>query len=719
MTKQIALLAVSCLALVAAAPPRHPVGPNDIARVKSVADPQVDPSGTWVAYTVAETDVAADKSVSHLWMTSWDGKRTVQLTNRPKESESTPRWSPDGRWLAFISSRGDEHEEDQLWLLDRLGGEARHLPGLRGSVTDIAWAPDGKSLVLTVVDPDPDAKANVAAEAALPGTPRPGTPPAPTSTPADLTPQAPDASSSGVEKDGKPPRPIVVDRFQFKQDIVGYLGRQRQRLWSYDLTARAARRLTDGDYDEGLPAFSPNGQLIAFSSKRAPDPDRTYDSNVYVVAANAKGAQPRRLTTYEGEDNPLELESALAWSPDGQRIAYVQGGPVHLIGYGVHVLATVPAAGGPAVVLTPTLDRNVSDPQWSPDGRTIRFRVEDDGAQRIAQVPSTGGIVRPVLSGARVFSSLFAGPNGHDAVLMSNASQPTEVFALDRDRLRRISHANDAWLDTVELGTVQATSVTSKDGTEVHGFLVSPPRSATNVALPTVLLNHGGPQSQFDWSFNLQWQIYAGHGFRVVSTNPRGSTGRGQAYAAALFADWGGPAVPDALAGVDDAVARGLADPSRLFVGGWSYGGMLTNYLIASDRRWKAAVSGASISNVLAGYGTDQYIRDYEEELGRPFEHMDVWLKQSYPFYHNERIVTPTLFMVGDKDFNVPLLNSEQMYQALRSRGVETGLIIYPGQFHGLKRPSFVKDRMERWLAWYDVHGSGLAAEAGKTWNQR
>ncbi len=155
---------------------------------------------------------------------------------------------------------------------------------------------------------------------------------------------------------------------------------------------------------------------------------------------------------------------------------------------------------------------------------------------------------------------------------------------------------------------------------------------------------------------------------------------------------------------MDDAVARGVADPNRLVVGGWNYGGILTNYLIASDKRFKAAVSGASISNVLAGYGTDQYALDYETELGRPWENPSVWMKLSYPFYQNGRITTPTLFMAGDKDFNVPLQNSEQMYQALRSRSIDTGLIIYPGQFHGLTRPSFLKDRMERWLAWYDNH---------------
>jgi dipeptidyl aminopeptidase/acylaminoacyl peptidase len=221
--------------------------------------------------------------------------------------------------------------------------------------------------------------------------------------------------------------------------------------------------------------------------------------------------------------------------------------------------------------------------------------------------------------------------------------------------------------------------------------------------LPTVLFSHGGPQSQNAAEFSMNWQIFAGHGYAVVAPNYRGGTGRGEAYAKAIYADWGSVDVADDLAAVDDAVARGVADPNRLVIGGWSYGGILTNYVIASDKRFKAAVSGASISNVFAGYGTDEYIRDYETELGRPWENPQGWLKISYPFFHNERIVTPTLFMAGDKDFNVPLLNSEQMYQALKSRGVDSELIIYPGEFHGLKRPSFLKDRMQRWLAWYDA----------------
>ncbi len=202
-------------------------------------------------------------------------------------------------------------------------------------------------------------------------------------------------------------------------------------------------------------------------------------------------------------------------------------------------------------------------------------------------------------------------------------------------------------------------------------------------------------------------QFFAANGYAVIAANPRGSSGRGEAYCKAIYADWGNRDAKDVLAAVDDAVRRGIADPARLGVEGWSYGGMLTNYVIAQDTRFKAAISGASISNILAGYGTDEYVRDYETELGVPWKTTADWLRISFPFLHADRIRTPTLFMGGDKDFNVPLQNVEQMYQALRSLGVPTELIIYPGQFHGLTQPSDLRDRLKRDIDWFAARVKG------------
>ncbi len=690
-SRTLAAAAVCALAAGwAGAAERRAVEVDDLARIQTVSSPDVDPKGEWVAYSVAGSDTKADKGFSHIWMSRWDGTRELQLTHRIGESETLPRFSPDGRWLGFISSRDDKKERDQLWLLDRAGGEASRPVELDGSVVDYAWSPDGRRIALILQDPEPSEAANAAALAELPAPPKPGEPAA--SPRAEAAPTAPGGSE---EK----PKPIVIDRFQFKRDIDGYLRTQRQRLVLLDLATRQARRLTKGNFDEYLPSWSPDGSRIAFVSNRDDDADRSYNDDLFVVDASADRAEPVRLTRNPGSDNDPGWQSYPAWSPDGRSIAYLQGGPPELFSYGVRRLAVIPASGGEPRLLTASLDRNVTGPAWSQDGRSLSFLVEDDASQWIGEVVATGGPIRPLATGRRVFRALDR-QGAKSAVVMSDFTTPPEIYALEGGKTRALSQRNAAWLAEVRLASVEETKFRSRDGTEVHGFLVRPP-SATAGRLPALLRIHGGPQSQYDLAFNFDFQLFAAHGYAVIAANPRGSTGRGQDYAKGIYAAWGSVDVQDVLSAVDDAVARGIADPDRLGIGGWSYGGMLTNYVIASDTRFKAATSGASIANILAGYGVDQYIRDYEMELGRPWEKPEAWMRVSYPFFHSNRIVTPTLFLGGDKDFNVPLLGSEQMYQALKSRGIDTRLIIYPGQYHGLKRPSFLKDRLERYLDWY------------------
>ena len=640
------------------APPR-PFSLDDVLRVRDVREPQISPDGAWVAYTVSTPDTAEDRNRSAVWMASWDGTRNVRLTTS-KQGEDTPRWSPDGRWLAFLSSREDEHT--QLWLLDRLGGEARKATTLPSDVDDYVWAPDGNRIALV----------------------------------------AEDADTAKV----KTPPPIVIDRFQFKQDEGGYLGKRRRHLYVLDVESGKTTMLTSGDYDELLPAWSPDGKALVFVSKRRPDFDRDSNWDLYVIDAGGGGAAPRQLTTFDGPDNDPDTESRPTWSPDGRSIAYLQGGPLKLIYYAVQKLAVVSAArgGGAPRILTAALDRNVTSPVWSADGSSITFLLEDDRAIGLARVPAAGGAIDRLVSGPRVVSAFAAGANGKLAVLASTPLAPAEVFALDGTTLRPLSRQNDEWLSRVNLGGVEPISFKSRDGTAINGFAVKPPDFVSGKRYPTILRIHGGPVSQYQNEFDFQLQTLAGHGYLVLVANPRGSSGRGERFSAAIFADWGNKDAQDVLAAVDYAVAQGLADSARLGVGGWSYGGILTNYVIAQDRRFKAAVSGASISNVLAGYGTDQYVREYEVELGAPWKAADTWLRLSSPFLHADRITTPTLFLCGDKDFNVPLLNSEQMYQALRSLGVETQLVIYPGQHHGINKPSYRRDRLERYLAWYDKH---------------
>ena len=341
--------------------------------------------------------------------------------------------------------------------------------------------------------------------------------------------------------------------------------------------------------------------------------------------------------------------------------------------------------------------------------------VRSCGRLSLARTPSAGGKVDPLVSGRSVVSAFTVSPNGRIAMRMATATSPAEIFAVAPGKARQLSRQNDALLSEIRLGPVEETKFRSKDGTEIHGFLVRPPDYQAGKAYPTILRLHGGPVGQFECSLDEDWQWFASNGYVVLAANPRGSSGRGEKFQAAIYADWGHVDVEDVLGAVDDAVNRGIGDANRLAVGGWSYGGMLTNYVIASTTRFKAATSGAGISNILAGYGTDQYVREYEQELGPPWKNPEAWMKVSFPFLHADRIQTPTLFLCGEADFNVPLINSEQMYQALRSLGVPTQLVIYPGQHHGIRKPSYERDRLERYVAWYDRYvktGQATAPQA-------
>ena len=666
---RISLLAATALTVLAAPVQARDVEIADLLRLAHVSSPDVAPDGSAVVYEVTTQDLEKDEAASHIWLANWDGSGTRQLTGRAGESESKPRFSPDGSVIAFISSRASEKEEDaedRLWFLPRAGGEAYQLKGFEGSVHDYAFSPDGKKLALLVEDPKPK----------------------------------PDVKEGEEER----PKPIVIDRYRFKEDGTGFLDNRRTRLWLYDIAGGTATRLTDGDFDEALPAFSPDGKSVAFVSRRFADAERSADYNLYVASIANPGAAPRQVTTYEGADNDPGFGSYPAWSPDSSQIAYIRTGDPALIWYAVNALAVVPAAGGEESVITASLDRNVSRPVWSADGRSISYLVEDDGTQRVDRVSLRGGATSVVVGGDRLIKDVAVSRSGRVAVISSSTTRPGEIFALDQGKLRSLTEHNAKLMADLDLGKVVRTSFKSKDGTEVHGFQLTPPDYREGQRLPTILHIHGGPASQFDVNFDMELQAMAARGYAVIFVNPRGSTGRGEAYSSAIDAAWGSVDVEDVLAAVDDAVARGVADPDKLFVGGWSYGGMLTNYTIASDTRFKAAVSGASIGNVYAGYGTDHYVYEYDVELGYPWENREAWDRVSYPFLHNDRIVTPTLFMVGDEDVNVPTLASEQMYQGLRSRGIKTQLVIYPGQSHDIDRPSFITDILERWLAWFDAH---------------
>ncbi len=634
-------------------------------------DPRRSPDGRWVAYTVAAVDVEKDKRNTDVWMTSWDGTEHVRLTSSP-DGETAPRWSPDGRWLAFLAARtsGDESEDpdapgprSQVWLLSRSGGEAQRLTDLPGGVSDFEWSPDGKRLVLVSSDVDPDEEPK---------------------------------KKEGWKRKTKPP--IVITRYHFKQDREGYLKALYSHLHLFDVAARKAEPLTSGPWDDEDPSWSPDGTRIAFVSRRSADPDRDGNRDVFVVEARP-GATPKAVTTFLGSD-----EGRPQWSPDGKWIAYLQGDEPRFSAYELRKLAVVPAEGGAPRVLTAGLDRAVSSPRWSPDGRSLVVLAEDDRAQYAARVLLAGGPVEPLTQGRRTVTALSEGGADGWAVLSGTAAEPAEVHALVGAELRRLTHHNDEWLATVRLATTEDVTFRAKDGTVVNGVLARPPGQAKGERLPALLDVHGGPNGQDEHSFDFEREFLAAGGYLVLQVNYRGSAGRGQAFQRAIYADWGHLEVVDLLAGADFLVREAGADPERLGIGGWSYGGILTNYAIATDPRFKAAVSGASSSLQTTMYGVDQYIRQYDLELGPPWKSEATWRKVSYPFFQADRIFTPTLFLCGEKDFNVPVAGVEQMYQALRSLGVPTELVIYPGQFHGITVPSYQRDRLARYVAWYDKY---------------
>jgi len=430
------------------------------------------------------------------------------------------------------------------------------------------------------------------------------------------------------------------------------------------------------------------------------------------------GAAPREITHYDGQRGSAG-RGRPEWSPDGSRLAYLQTSGAKLSAYNMSRLAVVAAAGGEPKILADKLDRAASGPRFTRDGTAILFLVSDDAAEYPVRVPANGGEVQRLLRGPVVINALDQGRDGRLAVLAANDRMSGEIHALENSELRVLTHHNDALFGELKLGATEEFSCKAKDGNEVHGLIVKPVDYVAGKKYPTLLRIHGGPNGQDAHAFNFERQLFAANGYVVVAVNYRGSSGRGEKYQVAISADWGNKEVLDLQAAVDHVLAIGLADPERLGVGGWSYGGILTDAIIAKDQRFKAATSGAGTAFPLGLYGVDQYIMQYDEEIGPPWKvGLDPWIRISYPFLHADQIKTPTLFLGGEKDFNVPLVGGEQMYQALRSLGVPTQLVVYPGQFHGITRPSYQKDRMERYLAWYAKYlkaaDSAAAVSAGQ-----
>lgn len=632
-----------------------------------MANPQCSPDGKQVAYVASAMDFTEDKSASHIWLVDFDGSHDRQITFSA-EGENSPKWSPDGGLLAFASSRPGKTKGNQIWLMDRSGGEAYELTELKGNLAGFEWSPDSKRIALVVADPDPDA-----------ADPEPGAKP-------------------------KTPKPIVIDRYHYKEDVEGYLLSGRHTyIYLLDVASKKLDRLTKGAWDEQHPSWSPDGKYIAFLSNHKPDPDR--DPALTVFLAEAKWQADEKALTGTGVNVSGEKPQ---WSPDGKLIAFLDSDERKWDAYNMTYLAIVPADGSaPAtrVKAAEALDRDVTDLHFTADGKAIDFLVLDDRSVYPARwVLNESTVARRMPGPIVVSDQTVAGTCS--AVLSGGDSKLDEVYAMEDGSLRQLSHRNDALLAELKQPQTREVSFKSKDGTEVHGLLTTPVNYVEGTKAPLLLRIHGGPNGQDEHAWKLETEWFTANGYAVLAVNYRGSSGRGKRYSRAIFADWGHFEVQDLLAGVDYAIKIGVADPDRLGVGGWSYGGILTDYVIASDTRFRAATSGAGTAFTVAFYGTDQYIIQYDYEIGPPWnaKAWETYQRISYPFLHADKIKTPTLFLGGDRDFNVPVQGSQQMYEALRSLGTPTQLIIYPGQFHGITKPSYIRDRLERYAAWYDKY---------------
>lgn len=660
------LLPVLLVVLPAVLPAQTPraIAVSDLTALKTVGPPRISPDGKQVAYTLSTADPKKDKNSTRIWVSAVAGGAAIPMTGAGLAG-SNPKWSPNGKYLGFTAARNGG--ETQVWTLNRMGGEAEQLTEVKQGVEDFDWSPDGSRVLLRVRDPKPE---------------RP----------------------RGDSTKPDTPEPVVIDRLQFKRDDTGYLDRRRIHLYVLDVATKTLTQITSGDFEESDPSWSPDGKLVAFTSNRSEEPDNNRNTDLWIVAADNtdKGQTLRRLTTNPGSDD------SPAWSADGRSLAYVTVIDVPAMWYATQYLAVIPAAGGTPALPTRSLDRNVSSPEYSPDGKDIYFLLEDSGESHLARIPAAGGPVTRVVGGLRSVSAFDMAPDGRIAARIAETSFPGELFTLGpASAPARLTHANDSLLATLRLARVENIHVTSRDGTEIEGFMYYPVGHDRSLRYPTLLRIHGGPVAQFEAAFNFEAQLFAANGYAVVTVNPRGSSGYGQAFSQAIFADWGNKDFEDVMAGVDYAIAQGVADSSRLGVGGWSYGGILTNYVITKSTRFKGAISGASEAHIISNYGHDHYQLEYEQELGLPWENRAAYEKLS-SFNDVQKIVTPTLWMGGAEDWNVPILNSEQMYQAMRRLGRQTQLVVYPGEHHGLARLSFQRDRLERYLAWYGRYVKGV-----------
>ena len=658
----------------------------DVVRVANVADAQISPNGQSLVYTVSSVD--EDKNVSTLWLVR------AGTTPRPLLpsgwNASAPRWSPDSNSIAFLSTHEDQNG---LWVVRLDRPEPRLLAPI--TVTNFfityagesfSWSPDSRRIAYI--------------------------------------------SAKAETTESTDPR--VIDRLQYKSR-TSFSDNRRTHVWVVEVERPVPQQLTSGAFYDHAVAFSPRGDEILFLSNHESDPDENNNSDIFAVDL---GGQTRQLTQSRGcEYDPV-------WSPDGKSIAYVATTrdvtTIDSVAEDTH-LFVMPAAGGGGKELATEQDRRVRDPQWSPDGRSIVYLANDRGYTTLFKTASDGGRVSrfslfmldgeiagafepqqspltlapPFQITSFTFSNRTQAVRRGDAVevgypfviTMGNALRPSEVWSGlgSLVSLRRLSTHNDSLVRSMRLTAPEEINFPSFDGTQIQGWLMRPPGCSSDRKCPLILSIHGGPHGMYGWSFNANFQVYAARGYGVLYLNPRGSNGYGQKFSDGTINEWGGGDYRDLMAGVDEALKRNnWIDANRLAVTGGSYGGFMTNWIITQTPRFRGAVAVASLSNLISFYSTSLYQDLIHAEFGGfPWDNFDA-LWQWSPLRYVRQVQTPTLFIHGENDNDVHITQAEEMYMALKRRGVETVLVRYPREGHGLREPKHRVDALERTLAWFD-----------------
>jgi dipeptidyl aminopeptidase/acylaminoacyl peptidase len=642
--------------------------PEDSYLFHNVSDPQLSPDGAWVACVVGWPDREKDRFFSDLWLFSTDGKRKVQLTNR-HHRDHTPRWSPDGTKLAFVSPESDEEKaKSQLWVIPIGGGEAVMLTDLKQGAGNPAWSPDGKRLAFIARDEK-------------------------------LEDREQKKTKFEVKKGRVYATDVkVVDELRWRTNMLAPKG-ERRHIWTIPAAGGKPKKLTDGDFDDVEPTWSPDGKHIAFVSSRGRQQDWEFVMDIWVVPA--AGGKPRRVTHHVGG------AGFPTWSPDGKQLAYV-GFDGERIPWIYPHICVQPLKGGEPLCLTAAMDAFPVYTKWAPDGSGVYYICDEEGCASLWKIGLNGDSARVLPADRVIYGYSVAPQTGRIAFWHAGPDRPGEVStcAADGSGEKQLSHANRALMNRLAVGSVESFWTKSFDGTRIQGWVVKPPDFRAGRKYPLILQVHGGPYGAYTGAWKFDAQVLAAQGYVVVYSNPRGSTGYGKRFAAEVTGKWGAEDSKDVLAAMNHVVKQGFIDTDRLGVMGGSYGGFMTTWLIGNCKHFKAAVASCAVTDVEAlYYGTDIPYWVEKETGSRPWEKREAYTCIS-PTAHAGKVTAATLFLHAEDDKRVPISCSEIMYLMLKRRGVETQFVRYPMGDHGFggAAPRYTCDVMNRVIDWFGEH---------------